>query len=299
MTPNNPWTRRNSQVHPPLLKESLVELVGSTPLVRLNALTQALPKQVEVWAKLESMNPSGSIEDRHARQLLLEARASGGLHPQMTLIDEVGAELGIAYAMLGAAMGISVELVMREDTCPSSLIIARHYGATLTLVEDAQAAREHIERRLRDEPQGYFYADHGAGSARQIAHELTTATELWYQSGQRLTHIVGSAQQPCVLEGLEIGLQRYSPNIAVVAALDAARPAEAFATSLKGDVIPITAERAQEMAHALALQEGISCGVESGMQVAAALELAKTLTQGVIITLISEQAFQALGPPGA
>lgn len=284
-------------VHPPLLKESLVELVGNTPLVRLNALTHDLSRQVEVWAKLESMNPSGSIEDRHARQLLLEARASGGLHPQMVLIDEVSAELGVAYAMLGAAMGVGVELVMRADACPSSQLIARHYGATLTLVEDTEAAQAHIQRRLQEAPQRYFYADHGSRYARQIAHELTTSTELWYQSGQRLTHVVGSAQQPSVLEGLEIGLERYNDHISVIAAT--ADPSHISTSLITRPSISVSPERAQEMAHALALKEGISCGIESGMQVAAALALAKTLTQGVIITLISEQAFQELGPPGA
>lgn len=306
MSINNPWTRRHTGVHPPLLRESLVETIGNTPLVRLNALTSHLPEGVEVWVKLEFMNPGGSIKDRAARQIILEAMASGALTREMTLIDATSGNTGVAYAMLGAALGIPITLVMPEGVPPQRKQLIEVYGARVIPSPSAlgiDGAFAHLQEILKEAPEGtYFHANQHGNPANPMAHVMTTAAEVYTQTHERITHFVASMGSSSTVMGTGRGLKQRDPSIQIVGVQpDQAQHGIEGMRHMASSVVPklycpdelddllyVDPDESREMARKLAIKEGILSGNSGGANVLAALKLAQTLTKGVIVTIICD-----------
>ncbi len=307
MSPNNPWTRRHTGVHPPLLRDSLVETIGNTPLVRLNALTAHLPGEVEVWVKLEFMNPGGSIKDRAARQIILEALASGQLTKQKTLIDATSGNTGVAYAMLGAALGIPITLVMPDNVPPQRKRLIEVYGAHIIpspAHEGLDGAFAHLEKVLADQPEGtYFHANQHGNPANAMAHVMTTAAEIYTQTHERITHFVSSMGSSGTIMGTGRGLKQRDASIQVIGV----QPAQSDhgiegMRDMSSSVVPalyreeeldailhVDANESREMARKLAIKEGILSGNSGGANVLAALKLASQLTTpATIVTIICD-----------
>ncbi len=307
------WTHRLGQKHPPQRHEGLLDSIGNTPLVRLNRVTQGLSDGVEVWAKMESMNPGGSVKDRPARQIFVDALDSGDLGDDQTLIDATSGNTGIAYAMIGAFLGIDVELVMPSNVSPQRKEIVRIYGATITFsdpMEGSDGAIRLVRQIVEDDDEGrYFYADQYRNPSNVRAHQMTTAPEIWGQTGGKITHFVTSTGTSGTVMGTGRGLKERNDDIQVVGA----QPSDSFhgleglkhmPSSIKpeiyreeelDDICWIDTDEAWDMADALAQKEGIACGYSSGANVVAALEVARELEQGLVVTVICDHADRYVG----
>lgn len=283
-------------------------MVGGTPLVRLTEVTDHLPSTVEVWAKLEFMNPGGSVKDRPARQIIQDALASGELPEGGTLIDSTSGNTGVAYSMLGAAMGVNVVLVMPENVSQARKHIVRTYGAEIVFsdpMEGSDGAIRKVEEIVENDDDGeYFYADQYNNPSNPRAHETTTAPEIWRQTGERITHFVAATGTSGTIMGTGRGLKQRNPGISVIGV----QPDDAF-HGLEGlkhmptaivpgiydesaldDVRYVSTEASWEMAERLAAEEGIAAGYSAGANVAEAVSVAEQLDEGVVVTIICDHA---------
>jgi cysteine synthase B len=286
----------------------LIDMVGGTPLVRLTEVTDHLPSTVEVWAKLEFMNPGGSVKDRPARQIIQDALESGELPEGGTLIDSTSGNTGVAYSMLGAAMGVNVVLVMPENVSQARKHIVRTYGAEIVFsdpMEGSDGAIRKVEEIVENDDDGeYFYADQYNNPSNPRAHETTTAPEIWRQTGERITHFVAATGTSGTIMGTGRGLKQRNPGISVIGV----QPDDAF-HGLEGlkhmptaivpgiydesaldDVRYVSTEASWEMAERLAAQEGIAAGYSAGANVAEAVSVAEQLDEGVVVTIICDHA---------
>jgi cysteine synthase B len=286
----------------------LIDMVGGTPLVRLTEVTDHLPSTVEVWAKLEFMNPGGSVKDRPARQIIQDALESGELPEGGTLIDSTSGNTGVAYSMLGAAMGVNVVLVMPENVSQARKHIVRTYGAEIVFsdpMEGSDGAIRKVEEIVENDDDGeYFYADQYNNPSNPRAHETTTAPEIWRQTGERITHFVAATGTSGTIMGTGRGLKQRNPGISVIGV----QPDDAF-HGLEGlkhmptaivpgiydesaldDVRYVSTEASWEMAERLAAEEGIAAGYSAGANVAEAVSVAEQLDEGVVVTIICDHA---------
>ncbi|WP_222615323.1 PLP-dependent cysteine synthase family protein [Persicimonas caeni] len=297
----------------PTPKKSLLEMVGNTPMVRLEHVTSHLPDEVEVWAKLEFMNPGGSVKDRPARQIILDALETGELTPEKTLIDSTSGNTGIAYAMIGAAVGIDVALVMPENVSPARKHIVSTFGAEIIYSDpmDGSDGAQRLCKELvdNDEEGKYFYANQYGNPNNPGAHVLTTAPEIWEQTDGRVTHFVASTGTSGTIMGVTRGLKQFNSDIQTYGA----QPSDAF-HGLEGlkhmpsaivpdiyhedelsGVIYVDTEDGWDMAEKLARTEGIAAGNSAGANVWAALKVAEELDEGVVVTVICDHADRYLG----
>lgn len=289
-------------------------LVGNTPLVRLTRVTAGLSPRVEVWAKLEFYNPGGSVKDRAARQIILAAEASGELRPGRILLDATSGNTGVAYSMLGAARGHAVTLVMPANVSQARKDICQAYGTTIVFSDPMEQSDGAIRlaRRMveEDTEQRYFYADQYSNPNNPLAHELTTAPEIWAQTGGRVTHFVAGLGTSGTVMGTGRGLKRFSPSIQVIGL----EPDDSFhglegLKHMASSIVPaifdrsaldasveLTTEEGWGMAERLAHEEGLLVGHSSGAAAAAAIALARDLDEGVVVTVFPDHADRYVEP---
>jgi S-sulfo-L-cysteine synthase (O-acetyl-L-serine-dependent) len=313
VTPHQAWSQRVAGHHPLGRHEDLLDLVGRTPLVRLRRVVAGLPDAVEVWVKLESLNPGGSVKDRPARQILRDAIARGDLGNGQILIDATSGNTGIAYAMLGAALGVEVHLVMPANVSQQRKHIVETFGAKVIFsdpMDGSDGAIRLVRQIVADDTQGrYFYANQYGNPSNPRAHELTTAPEIWEQTQGRVTHFLASTGTSGTIMGTGRGLKGFNPGVRVIGC----QPSDAF-HGLEGlkymptsivpaiyneseldDVMYIETEDGWDMAERLAKEEGIAAGNSAGANVWAALKVARELDQGVVVTVICDHADRYFG----
>lgn len=296
---------------------SVTDLIGNTPLVRLRSVTRDLPPEVEVYAKLEHFNPGGSVKDRAAWRMVQEARADGRLHADSILIDSTSGNTGVAYAMLGAALGFPVHLVMPENVSTMRKEIAAAFGAHVILsdpLESSDGAIRHARRLIEADQASahprYFYPNQYANPANPRAHALTTAPEIWYATRGRVTHFVAGIGTSGTVMGTGAGLKRFNPAIQVVGL----EPDDAFhglegLKHLQSSLVPdiydpsrldatryINTEAGWDMTERLAAEEGIFVGHSGGAACVGALQVAATLQRGVVVTLFPDHADRYIEP---
>ena len=201
------------------LGQSLIERIGNTPLVRLDALTGDLPG-VALLGKAEWYNPGGSVKDRAAGNIVAEARRSGQLRPGKILLDATSGNTGIAYAMLAAAEGFPVTLCMPENVSRERKQILQGYGANILYTDPADGSDGAI-RMARElaakHPDQYFYADQYSNEANWKAHYYTTANEIWQQTQGRVTHFVSMLGTSGTFVGTTRRLKELNPAIQCIA----------------------------------------------------------------------------------
>ena len=189
--------------------------IGNTPLVALDALTRDLPA-VHLLGKAEWYNPGGSVKDRAAAGIVSEARRTGQLTPGKILLDSTSGNTGIAYAMLGAALGFPVTLCVPENVSPERKRILQAYGANILFTDPAEGSDGAIKiaRQLAERhPHLYFYADQYSNDANWRAHYLTTANEIWQQTEGQLTHFVSMLGTTGTFVGTTRRLKELNPHI--------------------------------------------------------------------------------------
>ncbi len=298
-----------------ILSDSLESQVGSTPLLRLRRTAAAhdIPDSIQLYAKAEWVNPSGSVKDRAALNIILTAEAHGQLRPGMTLLDSTSGNMGIAYAMLGAARGCHVRLTLPANASPERIAILKAYGAELIFTDPLEGSDGAIlaARRLAADDPTLFYANQYNNSANWQAHYHTTGAEIWQQTYGRITHFVAGLGTGGTFTGTARRLKTYNPAIQT----SAMQPDGPFhgleglkhmATSLQPGIydagmaneqITVRTEDAYRMARFLARQEGLFVGISAAAAVTAVVQVARQISEGVIVTVLPDNGFKYLSDP--
>lgn len=290
--------------------QGLEAAVGNTPLLPLRRLG-ALPTGVQVFAKAEWFNPSGSVKDRPALGILYAAIANGKLAGGKRLLDSTSGNMGIAYATFGTALGIPVTLVIPENASCERLAILRALGAELILsdpLEGSDGAIRAARRLAADHPDRYYYADQYNNPANWQAHYLTTGPEIVQQTGGAVTHFVAGLGTTGTLTGVGRYLRQYDPAVKLIAVqpegpwhgleglkhLPTSIQPGIFDPALPNQTLAVATEAAHEMVLRLARQEGLFVGVSSGAAALAAFQVAAELESGVVVTLFPDAGYKYL-----
>jgi len=295
--------------HPPfLLGESLLSRIGNTPLLRLERIAASL-SGAELLAKAEWFNPGGSVKDRAAANIVVEAECLGLLRGR-ELLDSTSGNTGIAYAMIGAAKGFPVTLCMPGNVSPERKRILQAYGATVVYTDPAEGSDGSI-RKAREmaaaEPYRYYYADQYSNDANWRAHYHTTANEIWRQTQGRITHFVSMLGTSGTFTGTTLRLRELNPKIRCISLQPdspfhgiegakhmptAIKPA-IYDPALADDNVEVSTEAAYDVARRLAREEGLLVGVSSAAAIVGCIEIASQLRKSeraVIVTIFPDSA---------
>ena len=293
---------------------SLLDQIGNTPLIRLERVARDLPG-IEIWSKLEFMNPGGSVKDRPGRNIILEAERDGRLTPEKTILDATSGNTGIAYAMIGAAKGYRVKLCLPANASPERKRILSALGADLVLTDPGQGS-DGAFRKVREiynqSPGDYFYADQYNNDANWRAHWETTAPEIIHQTSGRVTHFVTLLGTTGTFTGTARRLKKELPHVECWSAQPATPLHGIEGTKhLPASIVPgiydptvadgnlwIETEAAYGMARLLAKEEGLLVGISAAGNIVAARRLGLRLVglgqTGVIVTIACDGAAKYL-----
>lgn len=291
------------------LGHSLMERIGSTPLLRLDAVTRDL-QGVTLLGKAEWYNPGGSVKDRAAASIVADAGRRGQLYPGRILLDATSGNTGIAYAMLGAAEGFPVTLCMPENVSRERKQILQGYGANIIYTDPADGSDGAIRmaRQLAAEhPDTYFYADQYSNDANWKAHYFMTANEIWQQTQGRVTHFVAMLGTSGTFVGTTRRLKELNPAIKCISL----QPDSSFhgiegAKHMASAIVPkiydptiadqnleIATEDAYDMARRLSRSAGLLVGISAAAAVVGCLKIARELPlhreqEAVIVTILCD-----------
>ena len=285
---------------------SVLDMIGRTPLVRLHQFERETPG-VELYAKAEWQNPGGSVKDRAAARMILDGEATGRLTPGRTVIDATSGNTGIAYAMVGAARGYRVLLCLPENASPERKMILRALGAELVLtnpLEGTDGAIREARRLVAEDPERFFYPDQYNNDANWRAHYDTTAPEIIEQTSGRLTHFVAGLGTSGTFVGTGRRLRKFNPSIKLISFqpdtpfhgleglkhMASAIVPGIYDPALADQDLRIDTERAYRMVRRLAREEGLLAGISSGAAVAAMVDVARQLNQGIVVTVFPDGA---------
>jgi S-sulfo-L-cysteine synthase (O-acetyl-L-serine-dependent) len=292
------------------LGSSLPERIGNTPMVRIEQIVRGL-EGITLLGKAEWVNPGGSVKDRPAAAMVRDARARGLLTPGKTLLDATSGNTGIAFAMLGAALGFPVHLAMPTSVSPERKRILDAYGAVIDWTDPDQGSDGAI-RRARElagnDPARFYYADQYSNDANWLAHYQTTGPEIWRQTAGQITHFVAGLGTSGTFMGAARHLKEQNPALQAVSF----QPDSAF-HGLEGlkhmgsAIVPaiynphladrnleIETEAAYVMAKRLAREEGLLVGISAAAAVVACLSIAREEVaagrSAVIVTVLPDAA---------
>jgi cysteine synthase B len=282
------------------------ELVGQTPLVRLDRLAAGLPG-VTILGKVESRNPGGSVKDRAALAMILEGERRGELAPGKVILDATSGNTGIAYAWIGAARGYQVELCLPASASSERRAILRAYGATIVETpagEGSDGAIREARRRHAADPGRYFYPDQYSNPANWRAHYQGTAAEILEQTGGRLTHFVAGLGTSGTFVGVARRLREHDRRVRLVSVqpegplhgleglkhMPSALVPEIYDPRLADENVWMPTEEAQGVVRRVAREEGLFVGPSSGAALAAALRVGRRAAGAVIVTVLPDGA---------
>ncbi|MGC2162732.1 MAG: cysteine synthase family protein [Silvibacterium sp.] len=298
------------------LGTALLDRIGNTPLIRLERLTAHLPG-IQILGKAEWVNPGGSVKDRAASAIVADAQRRGLLGPgsgkngSKHLLDATSGNTGIAYAMLGAAMGFPVMLCMPANVSPERKRILAAYGANVVWTDPADGSDGAIRKAralAADEPEKYFYADQYGNDANWRAHYLGTANEIWEQTDRQITHFVAGLGTSGTFVGTTRRLKELNPAIQCVSMqpdspFNGLEGLKHMATAIVPPIydaaladrnIEMGTEAAYVMAKRLGRTEGLLVGVSSAAAVATCLRIAEEESaqrrEAVIVTILCDSA---------
>jgi cysteine synthase B len=301
-------TFSNSMTKP--LGTALLDHVGNTPLVRLERIAAHLPG-IQILGKAEWANPGGSVKDRAASAIVADAQRHGLLAGGKHLLDATSGNTGIAYAMLGAAMGFPVTLCVPGNVSPERKRILAAYGANVEWTDPAEGSDGAIRRAralAADEPEKYFYADQYGNDANWRAHYLGTANEIWEQTEGQITHFVAGLGTSGTFVGTTRRLKELNPAIQCISMqpdspfngleglkhMATAIVPPIYDASLADGNIEMGTEAAYAMAKRLGRTEGLLVGISSAAAVAACLRIAEEEAahgrEAVIVTILADSA---------
>ncbi|MCA9938133.1 MAG: cysteine synthase family protein [Anaerolineales bacterium] len=294
-------------------RNRLEDQVGHTPLLWLRRVAEdaGISPHVTLYAKAEWFNPSGSIKDRPALNIIRAAEEQGALRPGMTLLDATSGNMGIAYAMLGAARGYHVRLTLPGNASPERIAILRAYGAELIFTDPLEGSDGAIVAARDLVAQGdphVYYANQYDNPANWQAHYFTTANEIWEQTEGRITHFVAALGTGGTFTGTSRRLKELNPRIQCISLQPdspfhgleglkhmptAIQPGIYDPGAADVDAV-VRTETAYRMARELARREGLFLGISAAAAVVGAVETARRLDAGVVVTILPDNGFKYL-----
>ena len=285
--------------------ESVLDLIGETPLLEIRQLTEGLPAGVRVYAKLEGFNPGGSVKDRAALRMIQEGIRTGKLTPDKTILDSSSGNTGIALAMIGCVLGFRVELVIPANVSRERKQIIDAYGAKFIHsdpLEGSDGAILLCRKILEANPDRYFKPDQYFNPMNPQAHYETTGPEIYRQTRQKITHFVAGIGTGGTITGTGRYLKEMNPSIKIIAvepddALHGLEGLKHMASSIVpgvyhedelDDKIPVSTEDAYAMVYRLSQEEGVLVGQSSGAAMFATLKLARRLRSATLVTVFPD-----------
>ena len=282
-----------------------LELIGNTPLVDLSGLTEK--PGVRLYAKAELANPGGSVKDRPALAMVMDALRRGLFTEGRRLLDATSGNTGIAYAMIGAALGIPVTLCLPESASPERKRILKAYGAELRITDPlagSDGAILEARRLVAEEPERWAYLDQYSNPENWRAHYRTTGPEIWEQTAGEITHFVTGLGTSGTFMGVGRFLRETNPAVRLVSMepdspfhglegmkhMATAIVPPIYDSGLADEARELPTERAYAMVKRLARETGLLVGISSGANVATALDVAAGLQKGVVVTVLCDSA---------
>jgi cysteine synthase B len=294
------------------LGSGILERIGNTPLLRMDRLTSHLPG-IQILGKAEWANPGGSVKDRAAKAIVLDALKRGhiGGSSKKSLLDATSGNTGIAYSMLGAALGFPVTLAMPSNVSPERRRILAAYGANIIWTDPADGTDGAI-RKARElaatEPENYWYADQYSNDNNWRAHYETTANEIWRQTEGRITHFLAGLGTSGTFVGATRRLKELNPRIQCISLepdspfngleglkhMETAIVPRIYDPTLADRKIEMETETAYSMVRRLPREEGLLVGVSAAAAVAGALRIAEESAArnqaAIIVTILCDSA---------
>lgn len=282
-----------------------LDTVGNTPLLRLTKIDRETDG-IEIYAKAEYFNPSGSVKDRAAKAMILDGIATGRLTKEKTIIDATSGNTGIAYAAIGAILGFKVTLCLPANATEERKKLMRLYGAEIietSPLESSDGAYNECRRLVSENPEKYFYPDQYNNEANWKAHFNGTGLEIWEQTRHKVTHFVAGTGTSGTFMGTSRCLRMLNPAVKSVlmqpdSPLHGLEGMKHMATTILPGIfdpsiadvrLEVGTEEAFAMTRRLVREEGLLVGISSGANVAAALKLAETAPPGsVIVTVLCD-----------
>lgn len=286
-----------------MVYKNILETIGNTPLVRLNKLSPRT--EVLIYAKIEGVNPGGSIKDRIALKMIEQAEIEGALTKDKTIIEATSGNTGIALAMIGAVKGYSVEIVMSEAVSIERQRMIKAFGAKVILTpasKGTDGAILKVKELIKKYPNKYFTPDQFSNKYNKLAHYETTAAEIWAQTNGRIDYFVSAIGTSGTLMGVGTYLKKMDPNINIVSAeptkghyiqglknMSEALVPSIYNPDLIDEIIPIDTQKAFATAREIVKKEGIFVGMSSGASLLAAQTIAQKIKQGVVVTIFPDR----------
>ncbi len=289
---------------------TLIERIGNTPLLRLPRFP-GVSAGVEIFAKAEWYNPGGSVKDRAALGMIREGERSGALTRRKTIIDATSGNTGIAYAMIGAALGYRVMLAVPANAGSERKRILSAYGADVIYtdpLEGTDGARIRVQSIVAESPDAYFYPDQYNNPANWQAHYRTTALEIFDQTERTVTHFVAGLGTSGTFVGTARRLKELNASVRCIAfqpdtplhGLEGLKHMQTavvpgiYDAKLADEHLEVSTDAAHDMARRLAKTEGILVGVSSAASMVAALNVALRLEEGVVVTVFPDHGSRYL-----
>ncbi|HEV8244158.1 MAG TPA: cysteine synthase family protein [Polyangiaceae bacterium] len=295
---------------------SILEAIGNTPIVRLEKVARSAPS-VEVYLKLEFANPGGSVKDRPALRMVQDALSDGRLTSDKILIDSTSGNTGVAYSLIGAAMGFRVQLVMPKNVTKARKDITQAFGTELIFsdpMEGSDGAIRLVREIVSKEPDKYFYPDQYSNPSNPLAHYHGTAAEILDALGDRITHFVTGLGTSGTMMGSTRRLHEHGRPVYCVAV----EPAEAlhgleglkhmassivpliYDPELPDEILPVATEDGWDMSDRVAQEEGLNIGHSTGANIAGAVKIAERLHKeqggGCVVTIAADRGDRYFAP---
>ena len=289
----------------PLRVPSVLHLIGNTPLLEITRLTTTIAPGVRIYAKLEGFNPGGSVKDRPALCMVRKGLETGALTQGKIILDSTSGNTGIALAMIGAVLDYPVELCIPANVGMERKKIIAAYGAKMIFsssMEGSDGALELCRDMLKKDPERYFKPDQYFNPHNPLAHYETTGPELWWQTKEQITHFVAGMGTGGTLMGTGRYLKEKNPDIQIIGA----EPDDAFhglegLKHMDSSIVPgiyseerldrkinVSTEDAYETVYRLGREEGVLVGQSSGAAMWAALQVAREIEAGSVVTLFPD-----------
>lgn len=286
------------------IRENILGTIGNTPMVRINRLNPN--PAVNIFAKLEGFNPTGSIKDRIALKMIEDAENDGRLRPGQTIIEPTSGNTGIGLAIIGIIKGYSVEIVMSDAVSVERRKIIRSYGATVTLTpgtEGTDGAIRLARKKVAENPDRYFMPDQFKNAANYLTHYQSTALEIWQQTGGKIDYLVCALGTSGTIMGLSKFLKVMKPDIKVVCAHPVRGHYIQGLKNMEEAIVPdiydpsqidiqemVESEEAITMARRIISEEAIFAGMSSGAAMLAAVRTARRIDKGNIVVVFPDRA---------
>lgn len=290
------------------IHKDIFTLVGNTPLIDLSDLVEGNGR-VKLYAKVESFNPGGSVKDRPGLEIILSAKEKGLLTPEKKLLDATSGNMGIAYTLFALSLGFKVTLCVPANASPERIRLLKILGAELIITDPLAGIDGAIEkaRELYEKtPELYYYADQYSNPANILAHYKTTGPEIWEQTAYSITHFVAGLGTSGTMMGVGRFLKEKKKEIKLIGVQPdsslhgieglkhmktALRP-KIYDESLLDEIYFVSTEEAYAMTLKLLKQKRLFVGVSSGAALAVALRVARSIKEGVVVTLFPDGGFK-------